>query len=115
MGICIAFIVFFVAIPILAHLHGEAPLVPGLAIFLGVFIVVPFLVLLILLRRLNWRVLLLENGFIISRNGLAESVLWSDIQYLREKVVIQYGHETGHDLQIQLESGRKICLVLCHV
>jgi hypothetical protein len=81
---------------------------------LGVPGVVFFWAFIILVRRLSWRLLVHEKGFLLYRGLKEEVVRWEDVRFFREKrIVFEGGIDGGHQATLRLESGKTICLDSC--
>ncbi len=63
-----------------------------------------------LIRRMRWRVLLFQEGFVIERSGAKETVLWEQIKYLCESRTVTHGVESDHRIKIETAFGGKLTL-----
>lgn len=74
--------------------------------FFVVLAVVAFFGLVILVRRLGWRLRVFENGFVLLRGKAALTILWDEIKYLREAS----WDLTGVDMRVETHAGQRVQL-----
>jgi len=78
--------------------------------FFGFLMILPLIGLVVLVRRLTWRVSLFANGLVLHKKNSVQVVLWEDVKYLYEKRLIQYGAETDHTIRIETDGGDRLRL-----